>query len=200
MSELTTKNNGDGAALAAALGPKSYALECLGQRRVAIFLELVADGSSPRHAASKIGYTRQRLYQIRARDDAFAALWAEAYEMGTDVFEDALNEQRRKGNIAAIIFGLKCRRPEIYNPKMHVHQISPERTAAPEVLDGLARAEQSAELAAPSFRIAAALPAPADPEPTSDTGHGDTSEAGADPSRGAGGSGAAAPGSTADPI
>ena len=122
------------------------------------FLEALADGASVSAAARAIGYTRSRMYQLRSEHPGFSQAWAEAYEEGTDTYEDALNSGKKAGNQAAIIFGLKCRRPEIYNPKI---QIAPDRTAAPGVSEAILEGERAASEPL-MFRSAPALPPPPD--------------------------------------
>lgn len=126
--------------------------------KIRIFLEFLADGGSVTGAARKIGFTPQRMYQLRDEYPAFRQAWANAYESGTDEFEDSLNRLRKSGNVAAVIFGLKCRRPEIYNPHLNL-KIPPDRTGAPSVSEAIVQGEKSA--AEPlTFRTAPALTAP----------------------------------------
>jgi hypothetical protein len=52
------------------------------------FLRLLAEGWSATHAARATGFSRQRFYELRARDDAFRDDWAAAVDQGTDRLED----------------------------------------------------------------------------------------------------------------
>jgi AcrR family transcriptional regulator len=58
------------------------------------FLEALAHGWSVKHAAEAGGHIRQVFYELRDRDEEFAAAWAEAIEAGTEKLED---EARRRG-------------------------------------------------------------------------------------------------------
>jgi hypothetical protein len=150
--------------------------------QVATFLASLADGSSVSAAARSIGYTRQRLYQLRAQDAELASAWAEAYEEGTDTFEDALNGEKKKGNIRAITVALACRRPEIWNPRVMI--VAPDRAAAAPVTEALAAAETSATQGALTFRTAPQLAPPRDDDqaPAQDQSELDPSPAAADQS------------------
>jgi hypothetical protein len=52
------------------------------------FLEALGAGWSVTHAAERGGHKRQKFYEWRDRDEAFAAAWEEAVEAGTDRLED----------------------------------------------------------------------------------------------------------------
>jgi hypothetical protein len=69
----------------------------LSKRTRTTFLELLAEGYSVTHAANAAGVYRQRLYEARDRDEAFAAEWADAYERGTDVLRDELRRRALEG-------------------------------------------------------------------------------------------------------
>lgn len=52
------------------------------------FLEALEAGWSVKHAADRTTFARQRFYELRDTDEAFAAAWAEAYKAGTEALED----------------------------------------------------------------------------------------------------------------
>jgi transposase-like protein len=89
------------------------------------FLSVLAGGYSVTRAAQAIGISRVTAYAWRREDPDFAAAWDEAWESGTDCFEDALREMAAEKNIAAVIFGLKSRRPERYNRAPYVPEDIP---------------------------------------------------------------------------
>ena len=51
------------------------------------FLSALSNGWSVRHAAVHAGRNWRRFYQLREKDETFAAQWAEAADAGTDVLE-----------------------------------------------------------------------------------------------------------------
>src|SRR6266545_4152345 len=57
------------------------------------FLKALALGWSVTHAAGLAGRSRQRFYELRECDEAFAEAWAQALDAGTDILED---EGRRR--------------------------------------------------------------------------------------------------------
>lgn len=97
------------------------------------FLEALAAGWSVAHAAERAGFARQRFYEMREDDEAFASAWEEARERGIEVLEDELRRRALEGwdeetfgsdgqllrrvrryNPAYLIFALKAARPEVY--------------------------------------------------------------------------------------
>jgi hypothetical protein len=84
------------------------------------FLSVLATGYSVTRAAQAIGLSRNTMYEWRRDDPEFAREWDDAWESGTDCFEDQLREMAAEKNIAAVIFGLKSRRPERYNRAPYV--------------------------------------------------------------------------------
>jgi hypothetical protein len=52
------------------------------------FLEALEAGWSVKNGAERTAHGRQRFYELRATDLAFAEAWAEAYEAGTEALED----------------------------------------------------------------------------------------------------------------
>jgi hypothetical protein len=58
-----------------------------------LFLEALAAGWSVTHAAARAGVHRRRVYDLRGRDQSFAADWDDAVAEGTERLED---EARRR--------------------------------------------------------------------------------------------------------
>ena len=85
------------------------------------FVEFIAKGHSPTHAAKEIGVSRQAAYAQRSNDPAFAAAWSEAQEEQADLYEDALRRAALdQKNIGGIIFGLKNLRSDKWKDKHEV--------------------------------------------------------------------------------
>jgi hypothetical protein len=63
----------------------------------AAFLEALEAGWSVTHAAARTTFARQRFYELRDQDEAFATAWAEAWEAGTDRLEDELRSRAVDG-------------------------------------------------------------------------------------------------------
>jgi hypothetical protein len=96
------------------------------------FLNALREGYSVTHAAKPTGHARQRFYELREEDEAFAAAWQDAWEAGTDLLEDELRRRamgydevtydgegkvlRRvhRYDTPAIVMALKARRPDVY--------------------------------------------------------------------------------------
>jgi hypothetical protein len=84
-------------------------------RRRAKFLELLRDGHPVTQAAEGAKIPRRTVYRWRHDDPDFAREWDEAWEQGSDLWEEEL--QRRAldgGSDLLLIFGLKGRRPQRY--------------------------------------------------------------------------------------
>jgi Homeodomain-like domain len=102
------------------------------------FLGYLRDGWSISAAAGKIGVSRQAVYRLRASDDEFAHQWEDAYESGTDVYEDEVKRRAVEGtekpvfyqgeivghvrefSDTLLIVALKARRPERYRERFDV--------------------------------------------------------------------------------
>ena len=61
------------------------------------FLEALAAGWSVTSAATAAGFSRQRFYELRESDEAFASAWQEAFEAGTDVLRDEVRRRAVDG-------------------------------------------------------------------------------------------------------
>lgn len=97
------------------------------------FLQVLREtGGNVSRACAAIGVARQRVYEIRAKDEQFAQLWDEAIEHGTDELEEEARRRAfagvdepvfyqgeecgtvRKYSDTLLIFLLKGRRPDKY--------------------------------------------------------------------------------------
>jgi len=97
------------------------------------FLEAIAAGWTVKHAAERAGSDRRKFYELRTRDDDFAAGWEQALEAGTERLEDELHRRATEGydedsfdgagklirrvrrySPALLIFTLKARNPAKY--------------------------------------------------------------------------------------
>ena len=72
-----------------------------------VFLVALSQGYSVTGAAQQAKVGRMTVYDWRARDQAFAAAWEEAWESGGDWYEDQNREQARQGQMPAILNGLR---------------------------------------------------------------------------------------------
>lgn len=108
----------------------------LTEARQAIFLEALASGDTISTAAKKAGVTRRVAYNLRQRDDAFAAAWDQAYEAGGDVLEQEALRRAVHGTLKPVyqqgqqvgeireysdnllIMLLKGRKPERYRDRV----------------------------------------------------------------------------------
>ncbi len=73
------------------------------------FLQYLAEGHSPTHAARCISFSREHMYQLRRDNEKFAAAWAEALEMGTNALEDLAIARARAYSDNLLMFLLKSR-------------------------------------------------------------------------------------------
>ncbi len=82
------------------------------------FLEVVSAGGSVEAAARAVGCTRRSAYHWRDRDETFRDEWNTAVEASSDRLEQTLYKLARDGDVTALIFMLRSRKPEIYNPTL----------------------------------------------------------------------------------
>lgn len=61
------------------------------------FLAALSVGWSVAHAAKEAGTSRQRMYELRAADDAFAAAWDDALASGTEALIDEVRRRATDG-------------------------------------------------------------------------------------------------------
>lgn len=96
------------------------------------FLDYLRDGWSITASAGRIGVSRQAVYALKLADEAFAKEWEDAYEAGTDLYEDEAKRRAIQGtekpvfyqgeivghvreySDTLLIVALKARRPEKY--------------------------------------------------------------------------------------
>lgn len=101
-------------------------------KKRAEFLDYLRDGWSITASAGKISVSRQAVYALKLADDEFAKEWQDAYESGTDVYEDEAKRRAIEGtekpvfyqgeivghireySDTLLIVALKARRPEKY--------------------------------------------------------------------------------------
>jgi hypothetical protein len=111
--------------------------------RRARFLAHLAEGHAVKYAAEAVRLSRNRLYELRQTDPAFAAAWAAAEDAGTEVLEEAARRRAVEGVVhetpiyyqgdhvgtvvetkysdGLLMFLLKARRPEKYRERQDVH-------------------------------------------------------------------------------
>lgn len=106
------------------------------------FLELLLDSNvlgNVSMAAKILGINRDTVYGWRSKDSRFAKYWEKQIQVANDSLadeaENALLKAIQAGNITAIIFTLKKRRPERWGDKIErlveepTHELSPEFSA-----------------------------------------------------------------------
>lgn len=102
------------------------------------FLDYLRGGWSITASAGRIGVSRQAVYALRQSDPDFARQWEDAYESGTDIFEDEVKRRAVEGtekpvfyqgevvghikeySDTLLIVALKARRPEKYRERFDV--------------------------------------------------------------------------------
>lgn len=67
------------------------------EEREAVFLAVLAEGMSVNTAAKRAGVSYGTVIKHRQQDPEFAAKWEEAYEEGTDVYEDEAKRRAIEG-------------------------------------------------------------------------------------------------------
>jgi hypothetical protein len=83
--------------------------------RKATFCEALVKGQTPETAAKAIGVDRRTIYRWRDADAEFSRAWAEARERKIEVVENTLYRMAVEKDLGAVIFFLKCHKPEVYN-------------------------------------------------------------------------------------
>lgn len=107
------------------------------------FLEALALGWSVTHAAGQAGRSKQRFYELREQDEAFAEEWAQALDAGTEIIEDELRRRAvtgweepiyqggelvghvRKYDSKLLMFLLSARRPAVYREAARLEVSTP---------------------------------------------------------------------------
>lgn len=101
------------------------------------FLEALRGGATVKDAADQAGHARKTFYGLRNSDPAFAALWEEAYDEGTDILEREAQRRAVEGvedfkqvgdqtmtvrrySDTLLIFLLKARRPGKFRESVKV--------------------------------------------------------------------------------
>lgn len=102
------------------------------------FLDYLRGGWSITASAGRISVSRQAVYALRQSDRDFARQWEDAYESGTDIFEDEVKRRAVEGtekpvfyqgeivghikeySDTLLIVALKARRPELYREQVKV--------------------------------------------------------------------------------
>jgi hypothetical protein len=105
----------------------------------AAFLDELARTANVTRASALVGVTPRCAYLWRQADEAFAAAWAEAVELGTNALEDEAVRRAFEGTERPVFQGgrlvgherifsdnllallLKARRPEAYKDRQPVH-------------------------------------------------------------------------------
>lgn len=90
----------------------------------AVFLAALARGASIKRACECAQITSQTQQLARQKSPAFAAAVELALDAAADDLEDVLDGKARAGEIAAIIFSLKGRRPDKWRdgPSVQINQ------------------------------------------------------------------------------
>jgi hypothetical protein len=92
-------------------------------RRRAAFIAAIASGTmTVEQAAASIGAGRRSVYRWRQEDEEFRQAWNDAVEESADLLEAMLHELALGGDVQALIFLLRSRKPEIYNPTLVLRQ------------------------------------------------------------------------------
>jgi hypothetical protein len=91
-------------------------------KRRAAFLAAIAKGMSAETAATAIGVTRRTVYHWRETDEQFKQEWIEASDLSVDALESKLYDLAKEGDITALIFALRSRRAETYNPNLVIRK------------------------------------------------------------------------------
>jgi hypothetical protein len=124
--------------------PARRARRSITKRERERFLEAIGEGWSVRAAAEHAGRTYPRFYELRDRDEGFAAAWIEATELGTQRLEDEATRRAVEGydeshydgedklirrvrryDSALLQQQLKRRRPEAYRENAGVELKAP---------------------------------------------------------------------------
>lgn len=87
-------------------------------KKRATFLSAIAQGMGVDKAAELIGSHRRTLYKWRDALPEFKQAWDEAIDACTDKLEARLQELAIEGDVTALIFMLRSRKAEVYNPNL----------------------------------------------------------------------------------
>ena len=84
------------------------------------FLDLFAQTGNVMLSARGSGVDRTTPYELRGRDAAFAAAWAEADEASTQVLEAEARRRAMATSDRLLLFLLQARRPEVYRTNARI--------------------------------------------------------------------------------
>jgi hypothetical protein len=128
------------------------------------FLDALGTGWSVSAAAERAGRHRNRFYDLRERDEAFALEWAQAVEQGTQVLEDEARRREvdgveepvyqggelvgavRKYSDRLLEFLLRARRPAVYRDNARVEVGGGVAVTAPSVQEAIDRSRGGSRL------------------------------------------------------
>lgn len=87
-------------------------------KKRASFLEALATCGVVTKAAEAVGYTRQFMYELRAKDDAFAQAWDDALEQAADRLEAEARRRAEEGVLEPVVSMGKVVRNDDGTPMM----------------------------------------------------------------------------------
>jgi transposase-like protein len=91
------------------------------KEREQAFCRALESGKSIAAAAALAGIARRTAYNWREADEAFAAQWDDAWEVGTDRLEDLALKGAEDGSEKLLLALLKARRPKRYGISVVEH-------------------------------------------------------------------------------
>jgi len=80
------------------------------------FFQVLSETGIVTQAAHAAGVSRITVYRHRASNPEFAKRWEEAEQRGIDMLEDVARKRAMQSSDTLLIFLLKHKRPEVYNP------------------------------------------------------------------------------------
>jgi hypothetical protein len=80
------------------------------------FFQALAETGIVTQAAHAAGINRLTAYRHRASNPEFAKRWEEAEQRGIDMLEDVARKRAMQSSDTLLIFLLKHKRPNVYNP------------------------------------------------------------------------------------
>lgn len=86
----------------------------------AMFLQSLRDGWSVTRSAKKAFISREAAYSWRNEDLVFRRAWDDAYESGTDWYEDKAREGAKQLEPRLIDITLRARRPQQYRERLDI--------------------------------------------------------------------------------
>jgi len=131
-------------------------------KKRAAFLKMVAETANITASAMHVHVTRQRLYEIRAKNRRFREEWDAAVELGTRALEDEATRRAtvgwdepvfyqgnqcglvRKFSDTLLIFQLKARDPAKYRERIDANLVHSGNPDAPIKIDASLTADEAA--------------------------------------------------------